>query len=324
MSTKPAKKIITGLKLAVFAGLLAYIVHVVRQQPFDWAGLRHQFQSVDHPERWAAGLCLLTPVNWGLEALKWQILLRRVEPTRFWAACRGVLAGVSLGFVLPAQLGDTAGRLLSLRSGGRGAAIGASLVSGGMQFYVALAFGAVAWAHYLTLVPARQSPGARYLLALLTGLVGLGVVLGLVRRPVLRWLVRQPGPGRVAPYWQVAEQYSQSEIGLALGAAALRYLVFSGQFYLAMRLAGLLLPVDVAASAIGLVFLAKTITPAFNLFSDLGVREAAALWVFAPFGSPAPVLIMVTLTLWVANLLMPVLVGLVWVWKLKWAVGRQV
>lgn len=297
--------------------MFAYIGHVLRQQPFNWTLVRQQWQTVPNPGRWAAGLVVLIPVNWGFEALKWQILLQRIEKTSFWDAYRGVLAGVSLGFALPAQLGDTAGRVLSLRSGERGAAIGASLVSGGMQFYVALVFGAVAWAHYLVQVPKRDTPTGRWLLVLLVGLSAAGVLFGLVRQRLVRWLETRSGLRRYANYWNVAGLYDDYEIGLALGAATARYMIFSTQFYLALRLVGVSLPNDVSASGIGLVFLAKTITPAFNLLSDLGVREAASLWVFAPFGVPAPVLITATLTLWTANLLTPVLVGLVWVWQIK-------
>lgn len=310
------------LKIVVFGGLLAYIGYELRQQRFDWAVVRQQLRSVDHPERWAAGLLLLTPVNWGFEALKWQILLRRVEKTTFWNAYRGVLAGLSLGFALPAQLGDTAGRVLSLRPGARAEAIGASLVSGGVQFYVAFVFGAVAWAHHLTVVPSRDTAAGRWLLALLVGLSALGVGFGLVRRRLIGWLAARPGLRRFARYWDVAGQYNDREIGLALGAATVRYLVFSAQFYLALRLVGVGMPAGISASGIGVVFLVKTITPAFNLLSDLGVREAAALWVFAPFGTSASVLVTATLTLWLANILMPVLIGLIWVWRLKWSVSR--
>ncbi|WP_460905491.1 lysylphosphatidylglycerol synthase transmembrane domain-containing protein [Spirosoma areae] len=317
MSLKPGKKIIFWAKLVVFASLVAYIAHVLWQQPFDWAIVRSQLQTVDHPERWAIGLLVLIPVNWGFETLKWQILLRRVEQTSFRDACRGVLAGVSLGFALPAQLGDTAGRVLSLRSDGRGAAIGASLVSGGMQFYVALVFGTVAWAHQLTVVPDRNTQTGQWLLLVLSVLSVGGIAFGLARRRWLEWLEKRPGLSRFAPYWNVARLYSDQEIGQALTAAALRYLVFSVQFYIAIRLVGIALPMGMAASGIGLVFLVKTMTPAFNLLSDLGVREAAALWVFTPAGISAPVVITATLTLWIANILMPVLVGLIWVWKLK-------
>lgn len=316
LSLKPDKKIIFWVKIVVFAGLLTYIVHVIQQQSFDWSTLQTQLRTVSHPERWAVSLLLLTPVNWGLEALKWQILLRRVEPVRFWEAYKGVLAGVSLGFAMPAQLGDTAGRVLSLRTN-RAGAVGASLVSGGMQFYVAIVFGTTAWAHHLTLVPERGHTAGNWLLVLLVSLSMGGVVFGLLRKRLINYLSSRPALQGFASYWQVAGLYSNREIGLALGVAAVRYLVFSLQFYLAMQVVGLVLPNSVAASGIGLVFLAKTITPAFNLLSDLGVREAASLWVFSPFAVNVPVLLTATLTLWVANVLTPVLVGLIWVWKLK-------
>lgn len=325
LSLKSSKKIGFWLKTAVLAGLVVYIIHVVRQQNFDWTVVQHQLRSVPQPERWAVALVVLTPVNWGFEALKWQVLLQRVERTSFWSAYRGVLAGLSLGFALPAQLGDTAGRVLSLRTSARAEAIGASLVSGGMQFYVALVFGAVAWARYLAVVPDRNNRAGQWLLALLVVLSLLGVVLGLVRRRLISWLSTRPRLNRFARYWAVGGQYDDREIGLGLLIAAGRYLVFSLQFYVAMRLVGVMLPMDVAASGIGVVFLVKTITPAFNLLSDLGVREAAALWVFAPFDQlagtvPAPVLITVTLTLWLVNILIPVLIGLLWVWRLTWSV----
>ncbi|WP_461043015.1 lysylphosphatidylglycerol synthase transmembrane domain-containing protein [Spirosoma harenae] len=317
MSLKPGKKIVFWAKIVVLAGLVAYIGYVLRQQPFDWEVARKQFRKVEHPEHWLIGLIVLMPINWGLEALKWQILLQRIERTSFWEAYRGVLAGVSLGFALPAQLGDTAGRVLSLRSGERGSAIGASLVSGGMQFYVALVFGTIAWMHHLDVVPDRHTIAGRWLLILLSCLTIGGIAFGVVRHKLIQWVSSRPSLGRWATYWDVAGVYSDQEIAWALLVAASRYVVFSGQFYLAMNAVGIRLSPAIAASGIGLVYLVKTITPAFNLLSDLGVREAAALWVFSPFFIPASVLITATLLLWFANILTPVLVGLIWVWKLK-------
>ncbi|GAB3568525.1 hypothetical protein GCM10027578_21200 [Spirosoma luteolum] len=304
-------------KIAVFAGLLAYIGHVLWQQPFDWVVVQRQWRTVDDPACWAMALLLLTPINWGFEALKWQLLIRRVEAVSLADAYQGVLAGLTLGFALPAQLGDTTGRVLSLRSAGRGAAVGASLVSGGMQFYVALVAGGLAWWQYLRVVPARQTATSAWLLGLVLALSALGIVFGLVRRPLLQGLANRPRLRRWSGYWTIAVAYSNAELAKALVAATLRYVVFAGQFYLALRLTGIVLPVDLAVSGIGLVFLVKTITPAFNLLSDLGVREAAALWVFAPAGLPAPVLLTATLTLWLVNVLLPVLTGLLWVWRLK-------
>ena len=326
MSLTSRKKIIFWAKIALFALFIAYIIRVIRQQPLDWQIVQTQWRTVSHPERWAIALVLLTPINWGFEALKWQILLQRVAKTSFWKAYQGVLAGVSMGFALPAQLGDTAGRVLSLRTH-RAEAVGASLVSGGMQFYVALVFGTVAWAHQLSIVPSRNTQAGQWLLGLLVILSVGGIGFGLVRRRLIVWLSSRLTMHRFSAFWNVAGLYSDRNLALALFVAALRYVVFSGQFYVALRLVGIDLPPTVAASGIGSVFLVKTVTPAFNLLSDLGVREAAALWIFAPLSQstgiiPAPVLITATLTLWLVNILTPVLVGLIWVWRLAFRTGK--
>ncbi len=296
------------LKAALFAGLLAYIVYRINQQPLDWVLVQRQLATVAHPGWWLAGLVLLTPVNWGLEARKWQLLIRPVEAISFAEAYQAVLAGTSLGFALPSIVGDAAGRVLSLRSGRRVEGVAASLVSGGLQFYVAVGFGALAWAWQVSSVSGRDTVSGRVLLALLAGMTLTGVLL-LAWRPTIR-AVTLPAVGRLAlpPF---------ATLPVPLGFAALRYLTFSLQFFLALNLYGLTLPVADAAAGIGLVFLAKTITPAFTVLSDLGVREAAALWVFAPYNLPTSVLILATLSLWAANVLLPVLVGLVWVWRLN-------
>jgi hypothetical protein len=319
LSLNLSKKIQFWLKLATFCTLLVYIGYVLQQQPFDWAQVQTQFQTVRYPERWAALLVLLAPINWGLEALKWQLLIRRIEPVSFADAYRAVLAGMTLSFALPAQLGDVAGRVLSLRSAGRGAAVGASMVAGGMQTYVTLVLGAVALAWHLHHVPDRQTSAGWWLLVTATSLSGLGVVLGLMRQRALRRLARWHRMHRFAPYWTVAGEYTDAEIGQGLAVATVRYGIFACQFYVALRLVGIQAPANELLAGIGLIYLLKNMIPPINILSDLGVREAAALWVFAPLGLLAPVLLTATLTLWLVNILTPVLIGLIWVWRLKFA-----
>ncbi len=312
------KKIAFWAKLAVLATLLVYITYATTRQPFDLAVIGRAVRQTVNPGRWVLLLVLLTPVNWGFEALKWQVLVGRVERVTFRAAYAGVLAGLALGMAIPTGIGDTVGRVLSLRTRHRADSVGAALVSGGMQFYVALVMGAIAWTAHLTLVPIRNSPTAQTLAVGLWVLTGLGIGLAIARRSLVNWSTKWPFASRFAHYWAVAGQYAGAEMGAAFGAALLRYLTFSGQFLLVLHLYGLsTLPLPDRLAGVGLVFLVKTITPAFNWLSDLGVREAAALWVFAPYSLPAPVLVAATLTLWVVNILAPVLVGLASVWHLR-------
>lgn len=312
------KKITFWVKLTVLAGILTYVVHHLHQQPTRLPAVWQQLRTgVGSP--WLVGLLLLMPVNWGIEARKWQLLVRRIEPVRFSDAYRGVLAGVSLGFTLPILAGDAAGRVLSLRTTHRAGGVGASLVSGGLQFLAALLTGTVAWTYHLLTVPSRSTPTAW----LLTATFGLVLVLSLVAAGLRHRLVRWSGMNRshqlrrLLPCWQIADDYTGRELGRAFGLALLRHLTFSLQFYLALRLYGIDLAAGPVVAGIGVVFLVKTITPAFTFVSDLGVREAAALWVFLPYAVPTPLLLAATFTLWLTNVLAPVLVGLLAVWRLR-------
>ncbi len=312
-----SKKITTWAKAATFCLLIGFILYTLRQQTVRWADLRQPLLQTNWRSNWTILLLLLIPLNWSFEAMKWQWLVRRLAPLRFGDALNGVLAGLSLGMALPGPLGDTAGRVLSLRASNRTGAVGAALVAGGMQFYVALVVGTFAWATYLRHVPVRDTPAGNTLLVLMAGLSLLGVVLNFYRNRFVSWSARWPLLGRYVDWWELIGRYTHLEMGIVFGLALLRHLTFSLQLYAAFRLYGVPLTPLPLAAGVGVIYLVKTITPAFNWLSDLGIREAAALWVFAPFALPALPLLAATLTLWFVNIGLPVGIGIFSLWRLR-------
>ena len=312
-----SKRITFWVKAATFCLLIGFIVYTLRQQTVRLADLRQPFLSANWQSGWAVALLLLTPLNWSLEAMKWQWLVRQLAPLRFGQALNGVLAGLSLGMALPGPVGDAAGRVLSVEARHRTGAVGASLVAGGMQFYVALLVGTLAWATYLNNIPARNTLSSNVLLWFWAGLCVTGVVLNFYRNQFVAWSAQWPLLGRYVAYWQPIGQYSHTDIAVVFGLALFRHLTFSVQLYAAFRLFGVDLVPGLLATGIGVIFLVKTIAPAFNWLSDLGVREAAALWVFAPFGLHAPPLLTATLTLWLVNIGLPICIGLFSLWRLR-------
>jgi hypothetical protein len=308
------------LRMAGFAALLIYITRIIHQQSSGWPLLRDQLIRVRYPAVWGGLLVGLAVLNWLLEARKWQLLLRPVAPVGLTDALRGVLAGLSLGLALPTQIGDAAGRVLSLRrgqAGQRAEATGAALLSGGLQYYVSLTVGAIGWAWQWHTLPARHTPVGTTILLTVTSLVLAGVVLALLRRRLVAGLTRVPGLRRGAGWWAVAGQYDRRTMLTAFGLALARHLVFSGQLLLCLHLYGIDLSFPDALAGVFVVFLTKTIAPALNLWTDLGLREAAALWAFGPLGVSAPALLAATLTLWLVNVGAPVLAGLPGVWRLN-------
>jgi Lysylphosphatidylglycerol synthase TM region len=305
------------LKTGVFLGLLAYLGYVLFQHGTAWPDLGRQLHDRADAGWWLVLLIGLVPANQLLEARKWQVLLRAVAPVSLGVALRSVLAGVSLGMAVPA--GDVAGRVLSLHRTShqpeRLAGIaGATLLAGGLQYYVALSFGGTGWLMQWFTMPSRQSVGGTGLLFLLILLTASGIGLALIRRRLTGRIIgiagHWPKLSRWTGWFSLAADPSDRTLATGLGLAVARHLVFSAQFYASLRLFGIDLGLATALAGIWVVYLAKTVAPAINLFGDLGVREVVALWAFGPLGIPAPTLLAATLTLWLVNVAAPVVVGL--------------
>src|SRR5687768_15116871 len=49
-------------------------------------------------------ICALMLLNWGLESLKWQLLLKKISPVSFLGAVRSVLSGVTVSFFTPNRI----------------------------------------------------------------------------------------------------------------------------------------------------------------------------------------------------------------------------
>jgi hypothetical protein len=101
--------------------------------------------DIDHllAEHWELVLLsfLLVIVNWGLEALKWQILLRHSIPVQWFDALKYVLSGVTLGFITPGRTGEFAGRMILLPEGKRLQTIVLSMLGGIAQIIPIVLFG---------------------------------------------------------------------------------------------------------------------------------------------------------------------------------------
>ncbi len=312
------------VQLLVGIGIVGYLSYILFRQTASLPDLLRQLRQQRGSGWWAVLLILFVPVNQLIEAKKWQVLLQHIAPISLGSALRSVLAGLSLGLAVPG--GDMAGRVLLLRQPTDSIArttgmVGATLLSGGLQYYVAILLGALGWAEQWLTLPERQSAGETGILWLLLALILSGVVLVLLRHRLTGWVhqlaQRWPRVGRWVSWLAVATDPPGHVLASGFGLAVARHLVFSVQFYASLRLFGVDIQLVAALGGIWVVYMAKTITPSLNLVGDLGVREMAALWAFGPFHPSIPALVAATLTLWLVNIATPVLIGLVGLWPLR-------
>lgn len=307
------------IKLVVTVLILSYIYRTFRNEQ---KGIGHVgavlagLWSVQHVPVMALMLALV-PVNWALESLKWQTLTRKIIPISFAEAFRGTLTGLAVGVAMPAQLGDTVGRVAALKSDRRLEAIGAALVSNGIQFYISILAGAAGWLFLQGNIPLAEKATALVNVTLIVVLL-LGPVAFAFRKPLVRWQPQKKLFQKMQEYIGVIGSYTGRELGTAVGYGGARYLIFLSQFLLAFHLFDFHVPVTDLAACVTLIFLAKTLIPAVNVLGDLGLREFTALVVFASYSLPPEEIIAATFLIWILNVLGPIMVGIFLIWKYKW------
>ena len=64
-------------------------------------------------------IIILVFANWGLEARKWQVILKKLERISFFTAFKAVLSGLTLSLNTPNRIGEYGGRILYVKDGNR-------------------------------------------------------------------------------------------------------------------------------------------------------------------------------------------------------------
>ena len=256
---------------------------------------------------------LLMPVNWGLESLKWKQLMRPFLPISLKKAFRAILAGVTISIFTPNRIGEYGGRILEVEAKYNWRGVLATLVGSLSQLIVLLAFGLCGALYYLHLfemidvfiLSSSIFVGGSLVFIMLLIYFNVDMALPLVRKlPLGRW--------KVPIYKQmvVLKSYDVALLGNVLFLSAIRYLVYSFQYYLILLFFGVELPVFTVLSGIATIFLVQTSIP-LPMVIGLLVRGEIALTVWGVTEVNELAVLAATFLLFIINLSVPALLGLV-------------
>ena len=304
-----------GLKLLVFTLVSGYIGYIIRYKPdLNIAFKNGVIQLFQNYPLVLSVTVLLLVANWALEAWKWQYLSKKLESISFWKAMRGVFTGVTLGFVTPLGLGEYTGRILHLNHPDRSRSLGAVFLCRIAQFYVTVICGGLAIVFYTSVV---QEQNLIYSLVLTSFIILTTIFLFLFILFYKRMILLTEKISllnKLYPYLSIISEYKPDEIRHVIFISFIRYFVFTLQFILLLRMFDVIVPWDAMLTGIFFVFIAKSVIP--TLF-DLGVREGAAVFFFSAFTNAEENILFASLSLWVINLLIPALIGLFFIFRLK-------
>lgn len=260
--------------------------------------------------------------NWGLEAAKWLLVMRKLTPVRFVRAFKAVWTGVTLGLFTPNRVGEFGGRILYVPRKFRIRAAIVSLIGSFSQNLITVAAGMYGAACYLLYIEDAKIQvvlavlllGAIAVVLLLLAYYNLEVVVALFRNN--RFLKR------VYSYTTVLQEYSQADLSRLLGLALLRYLVYTAQYLILLNMFGAELKVVDGFAAISLIFLAQTVVPSFAI-ADLLTRLPVAALILSEYGVPVQVSLAATTSIWILNLIIPAVLGYIFIIRYNIFKNRQ-
>lgn len=276
-----------------------------------WEGLRQGSFRPVWP--WLFACLFLMPLNWYLEVLKWRNFFNGPEVPSMGESARAVLGGISLSFLTPNRSGEYAARVVISRPDGRWAAVYAALGAAYCQWVALLAMGLPAvliflsWLNGASPVRAKEIliPGAIVFILLLAA--------GLFIRKLLR-IVQYTGLSRrLGRWWDRIEPvggFSPAQIGRGTALAALRYGVYSLQYFAMLRFSGIVLPPEAAYAGVGTIYLIQTGLPLPPALGFLA-RGEIALLVWQTWEAGSLQVLTATYGLFVINLGLPALLGVV-------------
>ena len=252
-------------------------------------------------------------VNWGLEARKWQLLLRVIEPIPFGRAFKSILCGVTFSLNLPNRMGEYAGRVLFVQEGNRLKSISLSIAGGITQLIVTMLMGCLGIAYlFFSGHEAWQAIGLSevWLKVFLFGSIFATVVLFffLFR---LRWMTgllgKLPYAHRFIGYINVLEQLDAKILLRLLLLSLLRYMVFVLQYIFMLQIMQVDQEYWQSFWLVSVMFWVLAIIPSIAI-AELGIRGTVAKTIFA-FSKNLVGILAVTFSIWFINLFIPALIG---------------
>jgi len=313
----------------VFLLLIWFIGWQIAHQP-DWRkSLDQVLHAITGPDQWRLWLViLLMPVNWGIEARKWQLALRPVGGISFSDAFRAVLTGTTLASFTPNRMGEYLGRILYIKEGHRIAAISLTMVCSISQLLITLVIGAAGlyYIHPFLHAQVHHNPTLEWGFTMLAGSVGIlfiGLAFLYFRLPqVALHLSRFAWIRKIGAFIKVLENFDTNILLRILFLSFARYIVFMIQYSLVFPVFGIFLSFSQVWGGISVVFLVMAVIPTFTFLTELGLRWGASIQVLELFSTNTVGIFAASFAIWLINLVIPALLGSLLIVSIKFFKSR--
>jgi uncharacterized membrane protein YbhN (UPF0104 family) len=290
--------------------LLAFSIY---RQLYNQPNWRDSFNQVLGAIRGAASWQLIMAIglmllNWSIEARKWQLVIRKIQPISFFKSWKAIHSGVTLAFFTPNRSGEYFGRVLYIQEGKRIQAVSLTIICSMAQLLVTWLAGIAGIIYLKWYLP--QS--VFWMDVVLYVTIAAAVILTLLYFRLswlVRWIEKIPRIEKFIGWIRVLDDFNATILVRILSLSIARYAVFIGQYYLLFAAFEVALDVQQVFGSVSVVFLVLSIVPTIAAITELGVRWKASMEVVQIFSNNMAGILATSLAVWIINLVIPALIG---------------
>jgi uncharacterized membrane protein YbhN (UPF0104 family) len=261
-----------------------------------------------------ACVLLLMIVNWTIEAAKWRIQLNGTEKFSLFESLQSVLTGVAVSVITPNRIGEYVGRIMYLKNVNKLQGITVTIIGSFAQLIVTGLLGLVGLVYYIIYI--QHSPWLNVLLISSIALCTVLIYLYFHLSKFLEWTASISILRKVRVYLEIVKRFERKQLFQILFLSLMRYLVYTIQFMLLMKLMLVEIRLIDLVFTEWLIFWAMAIVPTIAI-AEIGIRGETALFFLSPLSNNHFGIISSTLLLWLINLIIPALVGCLFVFRMK-------
>ena len=257
---------------------------------------------------------ILMIFNWTIEAQKWRLLLVGTERFSLWKSLQSVLTGVAVSVITPNRIGEYMGRILYLRNVHKIQGITVTIIGSFAQLIITGFLGLIGVAYYILNVQNFSWLTILFIASLLffTFLTYLFFNL----HKLLDWTKGIKFFRKLRIYLEIVKRFNQRKLIKILLISTGRYLVYTLQFILLLKFFLVDINNVILLCTVWLIFWIMAILPTIAI-AEIGIRGETALFFLAPLSTNHLGIVSSTFMLWFINLIIPSLIGCLFVYKMK-------
>jgi len=254
--------------------------------------------------------------NWFLEVVKWQYLCRHIERISLWRATQSVFCGLTWAVFTPNRIGEYGGRVMFLQPRKRIFGVVAMGVGALAQLVLTSVAGSLSIAWFVNRffdVGMAWGMGIWFIAAVYAGFF---LTLYFNVRWINSWIQRIGFLRKFHRFFEILTRYDRRELTIVFVNSLARFVVFTSQYCILMLVIIPGIEFIPMLLLIFILFFVQAALPTLDLF-DFGVRSVTASYLYAHITDQDIAVMAIASCIWFINLILPAILGSVFVLKIN-------